>query len=76
MHMEYLGNYNFRITELKNCTLTNGDILHILRLETQHPILCENITRDGKPHGKFRGSRKNVITGLDVAPLVKTAEIV
>jgi hypothetical protein len=66
LHMEYLGENEFKITNSEKSKLIYNDIIRILRLDLTFPIVCENVTRNGIKMGKFISRIDEVITHLSI----------
>ena len=64
--MIFLGDNHFRVIESSKSKLNKDDIVKILRLDLTYPLVCENVTRNGKDMGKFVGGKEDGITHLSV----------
>jgi len=66
LRLEYMGDSCFKVISSQKSKLMGDDILKILRLDLTFPLVCENVTRNGKELGKFVGGREEGITQLTI----------
>jgi hypothetical protein len=52
--LQYLNNYLFQVVDVNmDIKIMKGDVLHIMRLKKNFPLICESISRNGKNLGVY-----------------------
>lgn len=64
--MTYLGNGEFLINESKNSKLLKGDRISLTHLVLGQELIVNEVVRDGRSLGGYRGAKNGGLTSIDI----------
>ena len=64
--LQYLGNQKYRIVESENSKLLVGDEVEIQNFVLHHPLLVQNVWRNGKSLGQFTAGRVSGLSSIKI----------